>query len=125
MFHDRTSAWNKMIAKFRWHFIYPFAVKWDMTGNLQMTTPLIINGLVAAFSSNNLSYHNKHADDNTIDYQWTSGCIFLQQLINIMCASDTGLESESQNDDDTEQSTEVDNMIDVVCEDETDDEANF
>ena len=67
----------------------------------------------------------KHADDNTIDYQWTSGCIFLQQLIDIMCASDTGLESESQNDDDTEQSTEVYNMIDLVYEDETDDEANF
>ena len=42
-----------------------------------------------------------------------------------MCASDTGLESESQNDDESEQSTEVDNMIDVVYEDETDDEANF
>ena len=42
-----------------------------------------------------------------------------------MCASDTGIESESQNDDDTEQSTEVDNMIDVVYVDETDDEANF
>ena len=42
-----------------------------------------------------------------------------------MCASDTELESESQNDDDTEQSTEVDNMIDVVNEDETDDGANF
>ena len=42
-----------------------------------------------------------------------------------MCASDTGLESESQNDDDTEQSTEVDNMIDVLYEDETNDEANF
>ena len=42
-----------------------------------------------------------------------------------MCASDTDLESESQNNDDTEQSTEVDNMIDVVYEDETDDEANF
>ena len=67
----------------------------------------------------------KHADDNTIGYQWTSGCIFLQQLIDIMCASDTGLESESQKDDDTEQSTEVDNMIYVVYEDETDDEANF
>ena len=40
-----------------------------------------------------------------------------------MC--DTELESISQNDDDTEQSTEVDNMIDVVYEDETDDEANF
>ena len=65
------------------------------------------------------------ADDNTIDYQWTSGCIFFQQLTDIMCASDTKLESESQNDDDTEQSTEVDNMIDVVYEDETDDEANF
>ena len=67
----------------------------------------------------------KLADDNTINYQWTSGCIFLQQLIDFMCASDTGLESESQNNDDTEQSTEVDNMIDVVYEDETDDEANF
>ena len=42
-----------------------------------------------------------------------------------MCASDTGLESESQNDDDTEQFTEVHNMIDVVYEDETDDDANF
>ena len=67
----------------------------------------------------------KLADDNTIDYQWTSGYIFLQQLIDIMCASDTGLESESQNDDDAEQSTEVDNMIDVLYEDETDYEANF
>ena len=46
----------------------------------------------------------------------------IQQLIDIMCASDTGHESESQNDDDTEESTEVDNMIDVVYEDETDDE---
>ena len=42
-----------------------------------------------------------------------------------MCASDTGLESESQNVGDTEQSTEVDNMVDVVYEDEIDDEANF
>ena len=72
-----------------------------------------------------MRHDSKHADDNTIDYQWTSGCIFLQQLIDIMSASDTGLESESQNDDDTEQSTEVDNMIDVVYEDETEDEANF
>ena len=65
----------------------------------------------------------KLADDNTIDYQLTNGCIFLQQLIDIMFAS--GLESESQNDDDTERSTEVDHMIDVVYEDETDDEGNF
>ena len=65
------------------------------------------------------------ADDNTIDYQWTSDCIFLQQLIDSICASDTGLEPESQKDDDTEQSTESDHMIDVVYEDETDDEANF
>ena len=42
-----------------------------------------------------------------------------------MCASNTGLEPESQNDDDTKQSTEVDNMIDAVYEDETDDGANF
>ena len=67
----------------------------------------------------------KLADDNNIAYQWTSGCIFLQKLIDIMCASKTGLEPESQNDDDTEQSTEVDNIIDVVYEDETDDEAHF
>ena len=83
-----------MIAKFRWHYI----------------------------SICNLVEHGwKLADDNTVDYQWTSGCNFLQQLIDIMCASDTELESESQNDDDTEQSTEVDNMIDVVYEEETDD----
>ena len=67
-----------------------------MAGNLQMTTPLIINGLVAAFSSNNFS----------------TSCVL-------------PIQSESQNDDDTEQSTEVDNMIDVVYEDETDDEASF
>ena len=98
MFHDRISVWNKMITKFRWHYI----------------------------SVCSLAGHSwKSADDNTIDYQWTSGCIFLEQLINIMCASDAGLESESQNDDDSEQSTEVDNMKDVVYEDETDDEANF
>ena len=97
MFHDRVSTWNKMIAKFRWHYI----------------------------SICSLMGHDwKHADDNTVDYQWTSGCIFLQQLTDIMCASATELESESQNDDDTEQSTEVDNMIDVVYEYETD-EANF
>ena len=58
----------------------------------------IINGLVAAFSSNNF---------------------------DIMCVSDTGLESESQNDDDIEQSTEVGDMIDVVYEDETDYAVNF
>ena len=69
----------------------------------------------------------KLADDNTINYQKTSGCIFLQQLIDIMYASDTGLESESQNYmyDDTEQSNENDNTIDVVYEAEADDEANF
>ena len=97
MFHDRISAWNKMIAKFRWHI---------------SVCSLVGHGW-------------KLANYNTTDYQWTSCCIFLQQLIDIMCASDTGLESESQNDDDTEQSTEVDNMIDVVYEDATNDEANF
>ena len=99
MFHDRISAWNKVIAKFRWHTLY---IRLQFSG-----------------------HGWKLAADNTIDYQWTSGCIILQQLIDIMCASDTGLESESQNDNDTEQSTEVDNMIDVVYEDETDDAANF
>ena len=64
-----------------------------------MTTPLIIKRQVAAFSSNNLSTSCMH--------------------------SGTGLESESQNYDDTEQSNENDNTIDVVYEDEADDEANF
>ena len=74
MFDDRISAWNKMIAKFRWHYIS-------------------VCGLVG--------HDWKLAGDNTIDYQWTSGCILLQRLIDIMCASDTALDSESQNDDDT------------------------
>ena len=95
MFHGRISA---EIAKFRLKFIS-----------------------VCSF----VGHDWKLADGNTIDYQWTNGCIFLQQLINIMCVPDTGLELESQNDDDTEQSTEVDSMIDVVNEDETDDEANL
>ena len=95
MFHGRISAW---IAKFRWKYISVCSL---------------------------VGHDWKLADGNTIDYQWTSGCIFLQQLINIECAPETGLESESQNNDDTEQSTEVDGMIDVVYEDETDDEANF
>ena len=98
MFHDIISDWSKLIAKFRRHYISVCSL---------------------------VGHDWKHADDNTIDYQWTSGCIFLQQLIDIMCVSDTGLESESQKDDDTEQSTEVDYMINVVYEDETDDEANF
>ena len=97
MFHDRISAWNKIIAKFRWHYI--------------SVCSLVGHGWKLAY-------------DNTFDYQWTSGCIFLQQLIDFMCASDSGLEPESPNVDDTELSTEVDNMIDVVYEDETDDEVN-
>ena len=71
MFHGRISAWKKIIAEFCWHYI--------------SVCSLVGHGW-------------KLADDNIIDYQWTSGCIFLQQLINIMCASDTGLEPESQND---------------------------
>ena len=71
---DRISAWHKMIAKFRWHYISVCSL---------------------------VGHDWKLADDNTIDYQCTSGCIFLRQLIHIMCASDTGLESESQNNDDT------------------------
>ena len=99
MFHERISAWNKMIAKFRWHYI--------------PVCSLVGHGW-------------KLADDNTIGYQKTSGCIFLQQLIDIMytCLR-YGLESLSQNYDDTEQSNENDNTIDVVYEDEADDEANF
>ena len=54
MFHDRISAWNKIIAKFRWHYISVCSsVEHDW--KLADDTPLIINGLVAAFSSNNLS----------------------------------------------------------------------
>ena len=98
MFRERISAWNKMKAKFRWHYIPLCSV---------------------------VGHGWKLADDNTIDNQKTSGCIFLQQLIDIMYASDTGLESESQNYDDTEQSNENDNTIDVVYEAEADDEANF
>ena len=86
-----------MIAKFLWHFT----------------------------SICSLVGHGWKLAGNTIAYQWTSGCIFLQQLIGITCASDTELKSESQNDDDNEQSTEFDNMMDVVYEEETDDEANF
>ena len=79
MFHNRISAWNKMIAKFRWHYIS-----------------------VCSLVGHDWKLANDNTiDDNTIDYQWCSGCIFLQQLIDIMFASDTGLESESQNDDDT------------------------
>ena len=74
MFHDRISAWNKMIAKFCLHNISVCSL---------------------------VGHDWKLVDDNTIDYQWTSGCIFPQQLIDIKCASDTGLESKSQNDGDT------------------------
>ena len=97
MFHEGISAWNKMIAKFRWYYI--------------PVCSLVGHGW-------------KLADDNTINYQ-KSGCIFLQQLIDIMYTSDTGLESESQNFDDTKQSNENDSTIDVMYEDEADDEANF
>ena len=100
MLHERISTWNKMIAKFCLHYIHVYSL---------------------------VGHGWKLADDNTIDYQKTSGCFFLQQLIDIIYASDTGLESESQNYDDTEQSNENDNTIDVnvVNEDEADDEANF
>ena len=98
MFRERISAWSKTIAKFRWLYIPVCSV---------------------------LGHGWKLADDNTNDYQKTSGCIFLQQLIDIMYASDTGLESDSQNYDDNKQSNENDNTTDVVYEDEADDEANF
>ena len=71
-----------------------------------------------------MEYGLKLAEDSTIDYEWTSGCIFPQELIDIMRAGATEFESESQDDDDSEQSTEVDNMLDIVYEDETDDGAN-
>ena len=57
MFHERISVWNKMIAKFRWHYIPVCTL---------------------------VGHSWKLADNNTIDYQKTSGCIFLQQLIDIM-----------------------------------------
>ena len=89
MFHDRISAWNKMIAKLRWHYISVC----KMIAKLRWHYILSVCSLVG--------HDWKRADGNTIDYQWTRGCIFLQQLIDIKCASDTGLESESQKDDDT------------------------
>ena len=48
MFHDRITAWNKMIAKFRLHYISVLSL---------------------------VGHDWRHADDNTIDYQWTSGWI--------------------------------------------------
>ena len=42
-----------------------------------------------------------------------------------MCAGATEFESESQDDDNFEQSTKVNYMLDIVNEDETDDEANY
>ena len=87
MFHERISAWNKITAKLGLHYI--------------SVCSLVGHGWKLAY--------------NTIDYQWTCGCIFLQQLIDIMCASDTELEPESQNDDDTEQSTEVENFRCRIC----------
>ena len=63
-----------------------------------MTTLLINNGLVAAFTSNNLS----------------TSCVLPIQN------SSRNLRTMM-----TEQSAKVDNMIDVVYEEETDDEANF
>ena len=71
-----------------------------------------------------VEYGWKLAEDSTIDYEWTNGCIFPQELIDIMRAGATEFESESQDVDDSEQSTEVDNMLDIVYEDKTDDEAN-
>ena len=58
-------------------------------------------------------------------YVYDLGLWLLRESFDIMCASDTVLESESKSHDDTKQSTEVDNMIDVVYEGEIDDEANF
>ena len=66
----------------------------------------------------------KLADGNSIDYEWTSGCIFPEELVDIMCSGDTAVASDSQDDDDAEQSIEVD-MIDAVYEDESDDEVNY
>ena len=71
-----------------------------------------------------VEYGWKLAEDSTIDYEWTSGCILQKELIDIMRTGATEFESESQDDDDSEQSTKVDNMLDIVYEDETDDEAN-
>ena len=60
--------------------------------------------------------HSWKLVENTIDYEWTSGYIFPQELIDIMCASATGLRLETQDDDDAELSTEVESMIDIVYE---------
>ena len=41
-----------------------------------------------------------------------------------MCAGATEFEPESQDDDDSEQSTKVNYILDIVYENETDDEAD-
>ena len=54
-------------------------------------------------------------------FLWVLGMGYVILLWHSLSLPYNYFESESQNDDDTEQSTEVDNMIDVVYEDETDD----
>lgn len=56
---------------------------------------------------------------NSIDYEWTSGYIFPQELVDIMCS---GLGIDTQDDDSAELSTEVESMIDEVYENESDDD---
>ena len=152
MLHERISAWNKMIAKYRWHYIpvcslvghdqLPRLGKRELICLLLFTCNYVVfvwrsflflwvlrmDYVILLWHSLSLPYNYygwKLADDNAIDYQKTSGCIFLQHLIDIMYPSDTGLESESQNYDDTEQANENDNTTDVVYGNEADDEANF
>lgn len=56
-----------------------------------------------------------------MEYEWKSGQIFPQELVVIICA---GLDTGTNDDDDAEMSAEVDNMVDVMYENETDDEAD-
>lgn len=63
--------------------------------------------------------HGWKLEDNSIDYEWTSGYIFPQELVDIMCS---GRSTDTQDDDSEEVSTEVESMIDEVYENESDDD---
>ena len=56
-------------------------------------------------------------EEGSIDYEWTSGFIVPQELIDILCTEPSNDTSEEE-----DLTTEADNMIDVVYEDESDDE---
>ena len=56
-------------------------------------------------------------EEGSVDYEWTHGFIVPQELIDILCTEPSNDTSEEE-----DLTTEADNMIDVVYEDESDDE---